>query len=91
MRRSDLLAKAVCQATSILAGSPSPARTLKRAVVHDDEVLILSEDISRAVGRFRSNLESLQHLAALPTTTPESAGLCALDTIGNLIRVTDSQ
>jgi len=33
----------------------------------------------------------LQQLAPLPTTTPESAGLCAWRAIGNLIRVTDFQ
>jgi hypothetical protein len=33
----------------------------------------------------------LQRVAPLPTTTPESAGLCALGVVGNLIRVTDPQ
>jgi hypothetical protein len=33
----------------------------------------------------------LQQLASLPTTTPESAGLCVWRAIGNLIRVTDFQ
>jgi hypothetical protein len=33
----------------------------------------------------------LQQLAPLPTTAPESAGLCAWRAIGNLIRVTDLQ
>ena len=33
----------------------------------------------------------LQHLAALPTGTPESAGLCVLEVIGNLVRITDFQ
>ncbi|MNL64314.1 hypothetical protein D3C87_1885150 [compost metagenome] len=61
------------------------------AVVYDDEVFTLSEDIPLAVGRFRSNLERLQRLAVLPTTNPESAGLCTLGAAGNLIRVTDSQ
>ena len=35
--------------------------------------------------------EKLQRLAVLPTTTPESAGLCAPRAVGNLIRVTDPQ
>ncbi|MCE6980733.1 hypothetical protein EI534_25825 [Pseudomonas frederiksbergensis] len=33
----------------------------------------------------------LQDLAPLPTLTPESAGLCALGPLGNLIRVTAHQ
>ena len=32
-----------------------------------------------------------QRLASSPTITPESAGLCALGLLGNLIRVTDGQ
>ncbi|MGF6286551.1 hypothetical protein [Pseudomonas silensiensis] len=44
-----------------------------------------------SVGHFRNTLGRLQRLAALPTTNPESAGLCALGAVGNLIRVTDSQ
>jgi hypothetical protein len=33
----------------------------------------------------------LQNLASLPTSTPESAGLCALGLLGNLIPVTAHQ
>ena len=34
---------------------------------------------------------SLQNLAPLPTAKPESAGLCAWEAVGNLVRVTDFQ
>ena len=40
---------------------------------------------------FKDTSCKLQDLAPLPTGTPESAGLCALEAIGNLIRVTAHQ
>ena len=45
----------------------------------------------RCLKVFKDTSGKLQRLAPLPTTTPESAGLCALDALGNLIPVTDSQ
>ncbi|MBV7550696.1 hypothetical protein KW849_31005, partial [Pseudomonas sp. PDM26] len=40
---------------------------------------------------FKVISRKLHRLASLPTVTPESAGLCALGPLGNLIRVTDGQ
>ena len=49
------------------------------------------EPTATCLNAFEVTSRKLHHLASLPTVTPESAGLCALGPLGNLIRVTDGQ
>jgi hypothetical protein len=77
--------------TANLRGS-EPARESVRDFTKKGAVAYAIEDASlKDVGHFRTTLNRPQRLAALPTTTPESAGLCALGAIGNFVRITDFQ
>jgi hypothetical protein len=69
-----------------------PARESVLNLTKNGAVAYAKADASlKGVGHFRTALNRLQRLAALPTTTPESAGLCALGAIGNFVRITDFQ
>ena len=55
------------------------------------EVAAIIAMASTCLKRLKVTSCKLQHLAPLPTATPESAGLCALGAVGNLVRVTAHQ